>query len=135
MNVRYVACGLLLRQFHRVQLLICWVVPAKVPFEITWVPLGTATDTSKVALSVGWLLLGYHQGAMSGSSTARAPFGVFFHAVNPFASLTVDGLPSYCTTTVMFEPLAIVCWGVTTTSPTAAFRVLATKLLTRIELT
>src|SRR5882757_2278572 len=45
MNVRYVACGLVLRQFHR-------VCPSRLleltstPLDTTWVPSGTATDTS-----------------------------------------------------------------------------------------
>lgn len=64
----------------------------KVPFEIASTPFGTATLTSKVALSVGWSLDGNHQEAISGSPMARAPSGVFVHAVKPLRSFTVDGL-------------------------------------------
>jgi hypothetical protein len=51
------------------------------PLLSTSTPSGTATETSKVALSLGWSLLGNHHQAISGWPTARAPSGVRVHAV------------------------------------------------------
>jgi hypothetical protein len=45
MNVRYVACGLVLRQFHRVCPSLLDELTST-PLDTTWVPSGTATDTS-----------------------------------------------------------------------------------------
>ncbi len=42
---RYVVCGLLERQFHRVQPRR-ELVDCSVPLEMAWVPSGTSTDTS-----------------------------------------------------------------------------------------
>lgn len=55
-------------------------------------PFGTATDTSYVALSSGWSLLGYHHQAASGSSAAIAPSGVRCQVLKPYA-LLVEGTP------------------------------------------
>jgi hypothetical protein len=83
--------------------------------EITSTPSGTRTDTSKLALSVGWSLLGYHHQAISGSFTASAPSSVRFHEVKPEAT-TEDGTSSYCTTIVSGCPVATGRAGVTTSS-------------------
>lgn len=60
--------------------------------EIACVPSGTATETSYVALSLGWSLLGNHHQADSGSSAATAPSGVRCQVEKPYA-LFVEGTP------------------------------------------
>src|SRR3954469_837257 len=85
------------------------------PLLITSTPSGTATETSKVALSLGWSLLGNHHQASSGSPTASAPSGVRTQAVKPAATL-LEGTPEYCTTTVIAWPRVTDRDGVTTSS-------------------
>jgi hypothetical protein len=75
-KVRYGACGWVLRQFHRTQPGICCWRPTSAPLDSASTSSGTEIDTSKVDLSFGWLLLGYHHGAICGSLTASAPVGV-----------------------------------------------------------
>jgi hypothetical protein len=45
-DVRYVACGLVLRQFHRVQPGRCCVLRTSVPLDSATTSFGTSTDTS-----------------------------------------------------------------------------------------
>ncbi len=76
------ACGLSERQLKRVQpsFELCdW----RTPLLIAWVPSGTETEMSYVALSSGWSLLGYHHTAESGSCAATPPSGVRAQAVQP----------------------------------------------------
>src|SRR5439155_25075691 len=104
MNARYVAIGLTSRQLHRVQPVMTGCGGrGMTPLLSTSVPSGTITEMSNVALSSGWSLLGNHHQAISGSPTASAPPGVRVHAVKP-AATTVDGMPEYCTTTVIASP-------------------------------
>jgi hypothetical protein len=51
---------------------------------------------SKVALSRGWSLEGYHQAAISGSPTATAPSAVRVHGVKVVGptGVTVEGTPA-----------------------------------------
>jgi hypothetical protein len=58
-------------------------------------------------------LAGYQNAAMCGSCTACAPSGVRSQSFSP-SMVTCDGIPSYCTTTVMGLPLGRVARGVTT---------------------
>lgn len=59
---------------------------------MAWVPSGTATDTSYVALSSGWSLLGNHHHAASGSFAPTPPSGVRCQLVKPYAVFD-DGTP------------------------------------------
>lgn len=98
------ACGLLERQFQRVQPrreLVDW----SVPLEIACEPSGTSTETSYVALSSGWSLLGNHHQAASGSLAPTPPSGVRCQLVKPYACFD-EGTPLYRTTTVTAVPLA-----------------------------
>src|ERR1044072_6934126 len=83
MNVRYGACGLVLRQSHRTMPAVVCSLRTSAPLASASTPLGTAIDTSNVALSRGWSLLGYHHGAICGSFTASAPVGVFVQPGKP----------------------------------------------------
>ncbi len=73
--VRYGACGLSERQLKRVQpsLEVC---DSRTPLLSAWLPSGTETEMSYVALSVGWSLLGNHHTAESGSCAITPPSGV-----------------------------------------------------------
>src|SRR5947207_156783 len=104
MNARYVAIGRVDRQLQRLQPLMTGTGGVGMtPLLSTSVPLGTITEMSNVALSSGWSLLGNHHHAISGSPTASAPSGVRVHATKP-AACTADGMPEYCTTTVIAAP-------------------------------
>src|SRR6188508_2872252 len=82
-DVRYVACGCVLRQFQRVQPARFLLLLTSVPLDSAATSSGTSTETSKVARSVGWSFDGNHHAALCGSSTASAPSGVFFHPAIP----------------------------------------------------
>src|ERR1044072_263929 len=82
--VRYGACGRTLRQFHRTNPGTCCCLLTSTPFEIASTPGGTAIDTSNVALSRGWSLLGYHHGAICGSFTPSAPVIVRCQPPKPY---------------------------------------------------
>lgn len=101
---------------------------------IAWVPSGTLTETSKVALSVGWSLLGNHQTAESGSCAATPPSGVRCQADQP-STLNSEGLPAYLTTTVTGVLRASGLAGVTSSSWVPEVANLALAPLTRISLT
>src|SRR4051794_33281463 len=92
------------RQLQRLHPLITGATgTGMTPLLMTSVPFGTITEMSNVALSSGWSLLGNHHHAISGSPTASPPPGVRVHATKP-AAVTVDGMPEYCTTTVIAPP-------------------------------
>lgn len=101
---------------------------------MAWVPSGTLTETSKVALSSGWSLLGNHQIAESGSCAATPPSGVRCHADQP-STLNSEGFPAYLTTTLA----CLLRWsgwaGVTSSSWVPEVANFAFTPLTRISLT
>src|SRR5215211_8730636 len=72
---RYGAIGSLSRQTH-VVLPPAVLRDTSTPFAITVNPCGTVTEKSKVALSVGVPLTGYHAGEPCGSPTTKAPSSV-----------------------------------------------------------
>lgn len=104
------------------------------PLLIAWVPSGTLTETSKVALSSGWSLPGNHQTAESGSCAATPPSGVRCQAVQP-STLNSEGFPAYLTTTVSGVLRARGFAGVTSSSWAPDVANFALAPLTRISLT
>lgn len=101
---------------------------------MAWVPSGTFTDTSKVALSSGWSLLGNHQAAESGSCAATPPSGVRCQADQP-STLNSDGFPAYLTTTLACLPFWSGWAGVTSSSWVPEVANFALAPLTRTSLT
>ncbi len=101
---------------------------------IAWVPSGTLMETSKVALSSGWSLLGNHQTAESGSCAAIPPSGVRCQADQP-STLNSEGFPAYLTTTAARRSFASGWAGVTSSSCAPEVANLALAPLTRISLT
>lgn len=127
------ACGLFERQLYRVQPsreLCDW----STPLLIACVPSGTLTETSKVALSSGWSLLGNHQTAESGSCAATPPSGVRCQADQP-SILNSEGFPAYLTTTVAGLSFCSGWAGVTSSSWAPEVANFALAPLTRISLT
>ena len=68
--------------------------PCSAPLAIASVPRGTVIEMSKLALSVGWSLLGNQVGEPCGSPTTKAPSLVRTQpSIDPSSSVISCGLP------------------------------------------
>ena len=84
MVARYVAIGTVSRQCQ-VSVSPLSVCETSTPLPIAVRPSGTVMETSKVALSLGVSLAGYHVGDPCGSFTTNAPSSV---AIQPSLDLS-----------------------------------------------